>query len=458
MTSHALSEAPPSRRTPLPAGQLSILMFLRFSEASSAFVIFPFLSELLASVTGGDVAKVGYYAGLMESIRQFLSLISVMYWSRTSDHIGRKPILLLGTFALSVSMFSFGLSSTFWGLVVSRCVFTAFNSNAGVIKSLVGEITDSTNSANAFALLHVPWAVGSSFGALTGGWLARPHDQFPDIFQHKIWTSYPYFLPTLVIGSLALFACFVVGGYLREVGNDSEASEPLLRTEVASQAGFGKEPVPLQSLLRRKVLIPIMNYTSIAALHAAHNSIQPLFLAMPIEIGGLGLPPRQVGYILGSYGIMNSLFQTFMLGRLVHKFGVKAVFVTAIAAFVPMFTFSPLMNILARGGGFSYILWGVLGLQLSCSLVMELGYGCVYMFITAAAPNKRSLGATNGLAQTLVTIGRIATPVMASSLLSISIQYRIFWGYAAYLALVFLSFGSIWLAYQLPRKLENGSR
>jgi len=45
MTPHALSEASPNR-TPLPVGQLSILMFLRFTEASAAFVIFPFLSEV----------------------------------------------------------------------------------------------------------------------------------------------------------------------------------------------------------------------------------------------------------------------------------------------------------------------------------------------------------------------------------------------------------------------------
>ena len=54
--------------------------------------------------------------------------------------------------------------------------------------------------------------------ALTGGWLARPHDHFPDVFQNKFWTSYPYFLPCLVIASLAIFACFVAGAYLREVG------------------------------------------------------------------------------------------------------------------------------------------------------------------------------------------------------------------------------------------------
>ena len=163
-------------------------------------------------------------------------------------------------------------------------------------------------------------------------------------------------------------------------GSDSEASEPLLGTDIASQDGstaMSKDPVPLQSLLRRKVLIPIVNYVSISALHAAHNSIQPLFLAMPIQLGGLGLPPRQVGYILGTYGIANSICQTFMLGRLVHRFGVKSIFVTAVAAFLPIFTFSPLMNVLVRGGGFSYALWGMLGLQLSFSLVMELGYGAL---------------------------------------------------------------------------------
>lgn len=76
------------------------------------------------------------------------------------------------------------------------------------------------------------------------------------------------------------------------------------------------------------------------------------------------------------------------------------------------------------------------------------------MFITAAAPNRRSLGATNGLGQTLVSIGRIATPVMATSLLSLSIEQHIMWGYAAYIVLVGLTLGGVWLASQLPRRLE----
>lgn len=263
----------------------------------------------------------------------------------------------------------------------------------------------------------------------------------------------------------------------------SSDMEPLLQPIGLSECAHdpNRDPVPLSSLIRRKTLIPILNYVSLAALHASSNTIQPLFLSMPVAIGGLALPPHKVGIILGTYGIANSVFQTVMLGRLVRRFGVKAIFVSAITAFVPMFVFPPLMNLLVSSQGFSYVVWIMLGCQLSCSLVMELGYGtylskfhlprvfleigfslnlairnlgCVYMFITSAAPNKRSLGATNGLAQTLVSIGRIVLPVLATTILSFSIERHILWNYAPYVVLVFLAFGGLSLAYRLPCILE----
>jgi MFS family permease len=48
--------------------------------------------------------------------------MTVLQWSRASDHVGRKPVLLLGIFGLSLSMLCFGLSRTFTGLVL-RCAF-----------------------------------------------------------------------------------------------------------------------------------------------------------------------------------------------------------------------------------------------------------------------------------------------------------------------------------------------
>ena len=267
----------------------------------------------------------------------------------------------------------------------------------------------------------------------------------------------------------------VPGGYFYRVTTfrRGDASEPLLGSSRSGvlTTDYNKEPVPLRNLLNFRVLLPILSYVYLASLHAASIAIQPLFLAMAVNIGGLGLSPHSVGYILGTYGFVNSIFQLFMLGPLVRKFGVKAVFVTSISAFIPIYTFWPVMNLLVRSTGFTYVVWIILGCQLSASLVMELGYGaypldvrnlystkcgtgCVYMYITAASPNKRSLGATNGLAQTLVSIGRILMPAMANSLLSFSIQRHILWGYAAYVVLILFTIGGIGLASKLPKRLN----
>jgi MFS family permease len=47
---------------------------------------------------------------------------------------------------------------------------------------------------------------------------------------------------------------------------------------------------------------------------------------MPIEIGGLGLPPKSIGLILGAYGLTTGLFQVVFFARMIHRFGERHVF------------------------------------------------------------------------------------------------------------------------------------
>ena len=96
----------------------------------------------------------------------------------------RKP--LQGTAGLIVSMTSFGLSKTFAGLVVrcsrnpyatktvtdipaSRCIAGLLNGNMGVGKTMMAELTDSTNRAQASALIPLVWGVGGTIGCVTLG-------------------------------------------------------------------------------------------------------------------------------------------------------------------------------------------------------------------------------------------------------------------------------------------------
>ena len=86
-------------------------------------------------ITGGDEKKVGYYAGLIVGVQSYINCYNlqyaaqesiffatealfVMHWSRLSDYIGRKPVLLIGTAGLCISMICFGLSKTYVTLVI----------------------------------------------------------------------------------------------------------------------------------------------------------------------------------------------------------------------------------------------------------------------------------------------------------------------------------------------------
>lgn len=71
-------------------------------------------------------------------------------WGHVSDHVGRKPVILVGLFGVALSIVSFGLSKEFWMIILSHCAQGALNGNMGVVKCNMTEITDASNMAQAF--------------------------------------------------------------------------------------------------------------------------------------------------------------------------------------------------------------------------------------------------------------------------------------------------------------------
>ena len=80
--------------------------------------------------------------------------------------------------------------------------------------------------------------------------------------------------------------------------------------------------------------------------------------------------------------------------------------------------------------------------------------GCIFVFVTAAAPNRRSLGATHGLSQMAVSIARIVAPSFSTSLFSFSVERNLLGGYAVYAVYSFLSCFAVWLATSLPYEVQ----
>ncbi|KAI0364963.1 MFS general substrate transporter [Pilatotrama ljubarskyi] len=428
--------------TPLPKGQIAILMLLALAEPITSLSIFPFINQLIVEldITGGDSRKVGYYAGMIESIFFAMEALFVFQWSRLSDHIGRKPVLLVGVGGLCLSMICFGLSKTFWGLVISRSLVGLLNGNTGVMKSMMGEITDETNIAQGFAFMPVAWSLGAAVGPMMGGQLSRPHDRWPGVFSHPFWIKFPYFLPCGASAAFSAFTFIVTTLFLKETVRKRTRPDPTTCDEAADQKQDSEDaPPPLRKVLTRRVLISIANYGALALIEVAFIAVLPLYLSTPIPLGGLGLDPPAIGLIIGTFGILNGGFQALFFATLIDRWGPKRLFQQGLLTFIPLFLLFPAMNLYAKAYGLTPVVWGLIFLQQLLLIMMDLAFGAIFIFITSSAANSRSLGATNGIAQLIASVTRAVGPVASTSLFAVSLEQNWLGGYGVYPLLIVIS-------------------
>ncbi|KIJ19135.1 hypothetical protein PAXINDRAFT_70406 [Paxillus involutus ATCC 200175] len=446
------------RPTPLPKLQVSVLVLSGLLEPIASQSIYPFINQLIREldITGGDEKKVGYYAGIIESVFFTTQAMTVLQWSRVSDHVGRKPVLLLGIFGLSLSMLFFGLSRTFTGLILSRCIVGALNGNAGVMRSMLGELTDSTNRAQGFAWFSVAWSLGASLGPAIGGTLSRPQDNFPHLFTSPFWAEFPYFLPCAVCAGFAalIFVAMLLILKERETGR-LEAGYGTVDEQQESSTDLSDTPVPLHQLLNASSVLCIANYGLLTIFEIALWALQPLFYSTPIEFGGLGFTPMTIGLWMSAFGVANCLIQVFCFVPLVNRLGTKTVLRVGHACFIPIFGLFPIVSWVAKLWGISWVVWALLACQLILTVVMDMAFVCVLMYITAAAPNQRSLGALNGLAQTTASIVRTIGPASATSLFAYSIQHDFMGGYGVYFVVILLVIATSPLCARLPDNMED---
>jgi MFS family permease len=132
--------------------------------------------------------------------------------------------------------------------------------------------------------------------------------------------------------------------------------------------------VPLRKLLTYPVVLSVSNYVTLSFMDIMFTSLLPLFMAMPIELGGLGFTPMAIGYVLGTLGVWTGIFSMLFLARLIRKFGERRLFIAGMLAFSIDFIMLPVINIVARRIGVTWIVWCLLTLSLFLVPIMSMCY------------------------------------------------------------------------------------
>lgn len=453
-------------RTPLPVKQLFVLCVMQLTEPVSYTLIFPFINQMLEEMNISDDPKqIGYYAGFIESLYAVAQLCTAIFWGRLSDHVGRKPIMLIGLFAMAISTIFFGFQKTYLGLIICRFIAGMMNGNIGVLQSIVAEITDETNHASAVALLPLCFATGSIIGPLIGGFLAIPAQNFPSIFGGwQFFIDYPYFLPCFVGGMLNFFAILLGIFVLEEtLASKRKKKSPIRRTTVSEDydsfssssdrdSQFDVFVTPsIGSLCTAPILILLLTFTLTHLQNVAWTAVIPLYAFTDMKDGGLGMSLKQIGFILSVNGIALVLVQLFLFSPLQRRYGAVMIFKRSIPTFTITFLCLPLVTYLVQlKHNTSSMSIGYMTFIMILRSPGVMCYPCLMILTKVFSPSPASLGTLNGMMQTCRSFAQAIGPILGSSLFALSISERILGGNLVWIILALVAVFAELCARRIP--------
>ncbi|KAJ9474673.1 putative membrane protein [Pseudozyma hubeiensis] len=482
--------------TPLPLRPILILTTMRLAEPINFTIIFPFVNDLVSTLLPSvPPSSIGFYSGLIESLFSLSQTLTILFWGRLSDRIGRKPVLLMGLSGVAVSAILFGFGQSFVWIVLARAMAGATNGNVAIVKSVMAELTDESNQARAFGLLPLTWTVGCLVGPLLGGFLSRPAEKYPEIFVGGgwvgwggVWERYPFLLPCVVSSAITL-GSIGLGVVALEETLPAIVERKKLEKEQKEQRkqrqgedvvgddegrGYGSvnqthsgisDPAPTSSSppgdvatcephptagIRELLVIPqiqkvMISYSFLALIAVALDAVFVLFLYEPVPLGGVGFTSSSTGFLLSINGLGGALVQLFLFPPLQQHYGTLRVYQLSMMAFPISVILLPLANGIARLGIASsesshwhmYAVWTCLLVSTAIKTIGGMAFASNMILVNQCSTLTRgtALGTLNSLAQMASSVSRTAGPYFANTLFAFSVTRNLLGGQLVWLVL-----------------------
>ena len=282
--------------TPTPtvgrAAFVFILVMVAFDMVAFG-IIAPVLPDLIRQFEGGDFARassVTGYFGFAWATMQFIFSPVLGAWS---DRFGRRPVMLISCFGLSIDYVFMAVAPSLRWLLVGRIISGVTTSNISTAFAYVTDVTKPEERAKPFGLVSAAFGLGFVIGPAVGGWLGNMNLRFP------FWAA-----AALSFGN-ALYGYFVL----------PESLSPERRAKSAWHMAN-----PLGSLRLLSSHTELAGLSVVTTLYyLAHNSL-PSMWALYTEYRYMW-SRRDVGLSLAVVGICAAVVSGALVGPFVKRFG-----------------------------------------------------------------------------------------------------------------------------------------
>jgi DHA1 family tetracycline resistance protein-like MFS transporter len=195
--------------------QLRGLMLAIFVSALPATLILPMMPAI-----GERLGVSGAALGLLFGIYPLTSVVAGPVWGRISDRFGRKPALLATLAGAAVAFVSFGLATSYAGLLFARALQGLSGSARGIGFAVMGDATDGEQRTAGIGAVSAAMALAFTLGPILG---AAFMSEDPAPWARAIRTAFgapaqgfDYLLPSLAGAALNLIALLIVVVGFRE--------------------------------------------------------------------------------------------------------------------------------------------------------------------------------------------------------------------------------------------------
>jgi DHA1 family tetracycline resistance protein-like MFS transporter len=165
----AATGAAPPQGTPARKAAFGFIFATSVMNAISFGLMIPVLPNLVKSFVGGDTAKAAVWTmifGLTWGTMQFL-------WGPVlgslSDRFGRRPVLLISIFGLSVDFLLMAFAPNLWWLLIGRVVNGLTAASFSTANAYVADITPPEDRARRYGLMGSAFSFGFLIGPVIGG-------------------------------------------------------------------------------------------------------------------------------------------------------------------------------------------------------------------------------------------------------------------------------------------------
>jgi len=260
--------------------------------------LLPFYAEKL----GASPQEVGWLIGIYAACQLF----SGPLLGRLSDHTGRKPLLLVSQAGTFVGFLITAFAPSLWILFVARAIDGCTAGNLSLAQAYISDVTEPKDRAKSFGIIGIAFGLGFLIGPAVSGLLAKYDYRYP-IFAAAALSA------TSILSTYLLLPAVTPAGAGK--GPSGPGGRRLSLVQWGAYAEYFRQPA---------LATKLWQFFSFAFGFSMFIAGMPLVLERRLTWAAKPFGPEQVGYTWAFAGLLGIFLQGPALGRLVKRFGERA--------------------------------------------------------------------------------------------------------------------------------------